>query len=240
VVRSAATDTGQLRPIPRWVSQVTSILAKDLRIEARSGEVVVTSSFFALLVVVIASLAFHGGPVARASVAAGTLWLSVAFSAVLALSRSWQREREESAYVALLAAPLHRSALFVGKLLSLLLFLAIVYCVVVPLIGVLFAIDLIKVGSGLFAIILCATPGIGAVGTLFGAMTVRTRARDLILAIVLFPLLAPTLLAAVVASRELFGGMPLHELADYLGLMGLFDCVFLTGGISMFGLLIDE
>jgi heme exporter protein B len=215
------------------------IAAKDLRIELRSGEVVVTSSFFALLVVVVASLSFQGGPVSRPSVAAGTLWLSVAFATVLALSRSWQREREESAYLGLLAAPLPRSALFVGKLVSLLMFLAVVECVVVPLVALLFAIDLTVSGPGLAAIVLCATPGIGAVGTLFGAMTVRTRARDLILAIVLFPLLAPTLLAAVVASRELFGGAPFSELGDYLSLMGLFDVVFITGGLSLFGLLID-
>ncbi len=217
-----------------------TITTKDLRIEVRSGEVVVTSSFFALLVVVIASMSFHGGPVSRASVAAGSLWLSVAFAAVLALSRSWQREREESAYIGLLAAPLHRSALFVGKLVSLLLFLGVVECAVVPLVAILFAIDLTQSGLSLLLIIVCATPGIGAVGTLFGAMTVRTRARDLILAIVLFPLLAPTLLAAVVASRELFGGAPFAELTDYFSLMGLFDVVFLTGGIAMFGLLIDE
>lgn len=226
--------------LSRWIVQAATVARKDLRIEVRSGEVVVTSSFFALLVVVIASMSFHGGPISRASVAAGTLWLSVAFATVLALSRSWQREREESAYVGLLAAPLHRSALFTGKLLSLLLFLAVVECAVIPLVALLFAVDLTKVSLGLLAIVLCATPGIGAVGTLFGAMTVRTRARDLILAIVLFPLLAPTLLAAVVATRELFGGAPLAELGDYLGLMGLFDVVFLTGGLSMFGLLIDE
>jgi heme exporter protein B len=234
------TDIHETRSLPSWISQVATVAAKDLRIEVRSGEVVVTSSFFALLVVVVASMSFHGGPVSRASVAAGTLWLSVAFAAVLALSRSWQREREESAYVGLLCAPLRRSALFVGKLLSLLLFLGVVQCAVVPLVAVLFAIDLAKSGPSLLAIIWCATPGIGAVGTLFGAMTVRTRARDLILAIVLFPLLAPTLLAAVVASRELFGGAPLSELTDYFSLMTLFDVVFLTGGISMFGLLIDE
>lgn len=205
----------------------------------RSGEVVVTSSFFALLVVVVASMSFHGGASSRASVAAGTLWLSVAFATVLALSRSWQREREESAFMGLLAAPLNRGALFVGKLGSLLLFLGVVEAVVVPLIALLFAIDLAKSGIGLLAIILCATPGIAAVGTLFGAMTVRTRARDLILSIVLFPLLAPTLLAAVVACRELFGGSPVAELSDYFSLMLLFDVVFFTGGVAMFGTLID-
>jgi len=226
--------------LSRWLIQASTVASKDLRIEVRSGEVVVTSSFFALLVVVVASMSFHGGAASRASVAAGTLWLSVAFATVLALSRSWQREREESAFIGLLAAPLSRSAFFVGKLLSLLLFLGVVECSVVPLVAILFAIDLTRMAPGLLAIILCATPGIGAVGTLFGAMTVRTRARDLILAIVLFPLLAPTILAAVVASRDLFGGSPFAELGDYLSLMGLFDIVFLTGGISMFGLLIDE
>ena len=236
----ASTDIGESHRVASWFSQVRCITGKDLRIEARSGEVIVTSSFFALLVVVIASLAFHGGPLGRASVAAGTLWLSVAFAAVLALSRSWQREREESAYVGLLAAPLRRSALYVGKLMSLLLFLGVVLCVVVPLVAVLFAIDLVQMGPALLIIVLCATPGIAAVGTLFGAMTVRTRARDLMLALVLFPLLAPTLLAAVVASRELFGGAPLSELTDYFSLMGLFDFVFLTGGVTMFGMLIDE
>ena len=200
------TEVAESRKIPSWLIQVSTIASKDLRIEVRSGEVVVTSSFFALLVVVVASLSFHGGPVSRASVAAGSLWLSIAFATVLALSRSWQREREESAYMGLLAAPLARSALFVGKLLSLLLFLAIVECAVVPLVAVLFAIDLTTTGIGLLTIILCATPGIGAVGTLFGSMTVRTRARDLILAIVLFPLLAPTLLAAVVASQGVICG----------------------------------
>jgi len=124
--------------------------------------------------------------------------------------------------------------------LPLLLFLGVVQCVVVPLVAVLFAIDLIQMGPALLAIVFCATPGIAAVGTLFGAMTVRTRARDLMLALVLFPLLAPTLLAAVVASRELFGGAPLSELTDYFSLMGLFDFVFLTGGVTMFGMLIDE
>jgi len=235
-----STVLGETRLVPHWLRQVRSVAIKDLRIEVRSGEVVITSSFFALLVVVVASISFHGGPVSRPSVAAGSLWLSVAFAAVLALSRSWQREREEAAYVGLLMAPLYRSALFVGKLLSLILFLAVVHCVVVPLVALLFAIDLVRLGPGLLAIIVCATPGIAAVGTLFGAMTVRTRARDLILAIVLFPLLTPTLLAAVLASRELIAGVPFGELGDYLGLMMLFDAVFLTGGLSMFGLLIDE
>lgn len=208
--------------------------------EIRSGEVVVTSSYFALLVVIVASMSYHAGGVSNSAIAAGTIWLSSAFAAVLALSRAWQREREESAFIGLLSAPLQRSALFIAKLTSLLMFLFVVQLVVVPLTALLFAIDLTHVGLGLLLIIVCATPGVGAAGTLFGAMTVRTRARDLILAIVLFPLLAPTLLAAVVACRELFGGASLSELGGYLSLMLLFDAVFIIGGLSMFGPLVDE
>ena len=84
-----------------------------------------------------------------------------------------------------------------------------------------------------------ATPGIAAVGTLFGAMTVRTRARDLVLASVLFPFLTPTLLAGVAGTRELLGGAPFHELVDYLELMGVFAAVFISGGLGLFGLLIE-
>ena len=199
-----------------------------------------TSAFFALLVVVLSSLSFSGGPFSQRLVAAGTLWLTIAFAAILALSRTWQREREESAFLGLLALPLSRSALFFGKFLGLTLFLTTVEVLVIPLVALLFAIELLRLGPGLVLVASVATPGIAATGTLFGSMTVRTRARDLVLAIVLFPLLAPTLLAAVVATRELLGGTPIRELVDYLLLMGLFDIVFLIGGFTLFGLLVDE
>jgi heme exporter protein B len=216
------------------------VTGKDLRIEARSGEVTTTSAFFALLVVVLASLSFHGGPTSQRLVASGTLWLTVAFAAVLALTRTWQREREEAAFVGLLTLPLSRSALFMGKFIGLWIFLGVVELLVIPIVALFFALELSIVGPGLGLVALVATPGIAATGTLFGSMTVRTRARDLVLAIVLFPLLAPTLLAAVVATRELLGGLPMSELGDYLLLMGLFDFIFLVGGLSLFGVLVDE
>src|SRR5262245_16286337 len=87
---------------PSWATQAVTILKKDLLIELRSGEVVTTSAFFAALVVIIASFAFYGGPSTRRLVAAGALWLSVTFAAVLALGRAWQREREEGALTGLL------------------------------------------------------------------------------------------------------------------------------------------
>jgi heme exporter protein B len=216
------------------------IFQKDLLIEIRTRELTTTSAFFAALVVVIGSFALHGGSQSRGLVAAGVIWMSVAFSTVLALGRAWQREREESALEGLLVMPLSRSAIFAGKAAGLMLFLVAVELVVIPLTALLFAVDLPPVALGLLLIAASATPGIAATGTLFGAMTVRTRARDLILALVLFPLLAPTLLAAVGATRELLTGIPLGELVDYFRLMLVFDLVFVAGGVTLFGPLVES
>src|SRR5258706_5495448 len=108
---------------PGWLRQVGIVYRKDLAIEAVTGEVTVTSGFFALLVVVLASLSFFGGPASARSVAAGTIWLSLAFAAVLSLGKSWQRERDEAALDGLLVSPLSRSAIFAGKALSVWTFL---------------------------------------------------------------------------------------------------------------------
>ena len=234
-----ATSEATRAEVPGWVRQVGVVYRKDLAIEAATGEVTVTSGFFALLVVVLASLSFFGGPQSARSVASGTVWLSLAFAAVLSLGKSWQRERDEGALDGLLVSPLSRSAIFAGKALSVWTFMLAVLVVVLPLSLVLFSIDAAMIWP-LLVIAAVATPGVAASGTLFGSMTVRTAARDLLLAVVLFPLLSPTLLAAVAATRELFNGVPLSELGDYLKLMGVFDIVFTAGGLSMFGTLVER
>jgi len=226
--------------LPGWSAQTLIVLRKDLMIEARTGEVVLTSGFFAVLVVVLASLSLFGGPASARLVASGVIWLSVTFAAVLALGKSWQREREEGALDGLVVAPLSRSALFVGKMLGILTFLLMISAVVIPLTALFFSLDLGRYGLGLGLMALAALPGVAAAGTLFGAMTVRTGARDLLLAIVLFPLVSPTLLAAVAGTRELFGGAPLAELGDYFRLMGVFDVVFTAGGVGLFGTLVER
>jgi heme exporter protein B len=238
--RPVAARSSALPEPPSWGAQVLAVFQKDLAIEARTGEVVVTSGFLALLLVVLSSLSLYGGPASSRLVASGVIWLSIAFAAVLALGKSWQRERDESALEGLLVAPLERSAIYAGKALGILTFLGAIELVVIPTTALFFAIDLVQVGPTLLLIALATTPGVAASGTLFGAMTVRTRARDLLLATVLFPLLAPTLLAAVAATRELLGGASLAELFDYFKLMLVFDAVFIAGGLVLFETLIDR
>lgn len=238
---AAVKATGQaIAEPPTWARQVWIVLRKDLRIEANSGEVTTTSTFFALLVVVLASMSFHGGPTTGKVVMAGVVWLAIAFAAVLSLGRSWARERESRALSGLLSSPLEPSALYAGKVLGLLFFLVAIEAVVFPMSALFFSVDLLELTPGLALVALFATPGIAAAGTLFGSMTVRTSARDLALSVVLFPLLSPVLLTAVAATRGLLAGMPLGELGAYLRLLAVFDVAFLAGGLALFGTLIED
>jgi heme exporter protein B len=222
-----------------WLRHALLIARKDLRIEQRTREITTTSAFFAALVAVTASVSLQSGPDTQTRVAPAVIWIATAFSAVLAVGKAWQREREEAALDGLLVSPVHRSAIFAGKAVGVVAFLVVVELVTIPLVAVLFSIDLLAVAPGMVLITACALPGICATGTLFGAMTVRTRARDLVLASVLFPLLLPTLLAAIAATRELFSGAPASSLQDYLLIMIVFDVVFTAGGLALFGPLID-
>ncbi len=226
--------------LTRFFRAAIAIAWKDLRIELRTGEIVTTAGFFAVLVAVMASLAFYGGPSTAEKVAPGALWLPVAFASVLALSRTWQREREEGALTGILISPAPRGAIFVGKAIGVFAFVVAVECVVVPVVALMMHVDLAEALPTLALLFALGTIGLAATGTLFGAMTVRTRARDLVLASVLFPLLSPTLLAGIGATRELLSGAPFDELYDYFLLFGVFDSVAIAGGIGLFGTLVDE
>ena len=232
--------------IARFVFGSGAVFAKDMRIEIATREIVTTAAFFAVLVAILASVAFTTGPEVPTRVAPGALWLAIVFSSVLALGRSWQREREESALIALLVSPLPRAAIWCGKAAGVLAFLTAVEVVVVPLVALLFHVDLIPILGPLLVVVLLGTVGVAATGTLFGAMTVRTRARELLLASVLFPLLSPALVSSVAATREIFfaastgQSVDMAEVRDWLVLLAGFDLVAVVGAVAMFGALVEE
>jgi heme exporter protein B len=235
-----------ITPFARFVRGALAVLSKDLRIEAATREIVTTAGFFAVLVAVMASVAFTAGVEATTRVAPGALWLAIVFSSVLALGRSWQREREESALVGLLVSPIPRAAIWCGKAVGVFFFLALVEVVVVPLVGLFFHVDLVQIGRPLVLVLFLGTVGVAATGTLFGAMTVRTRARELLLAAVLFPLLSPVLVSSVAATREMFyaaasgQAVDMDEIWDYLVFLGAFDTISMLGALAMFGVLLDD
>ena len=216
------------------------IAKKDLRVEARSGEITLTTSFFAVLVAILTSLSFYTDDQTARLVAPGILWTSLAFAGILAMGRSWARERENDVIRALLLSPVSRGAIFFGKAIGAFLFLSVVEVILLPVVALLFHIDLTPILGSIAALLVLGTVGFVAAGTLFSAMSVRTRARELVLSIVLFPLVMPTLLAGVVATREVFGGASLHEVSNWLRIMAAFDIVFVSAGFALFETLIAD
>ena len=213
---------------------------KDLRIEIRTREIVTTAGFFAALVAILTSVAFYTGPDTTRRIAPGAIWLAEAFASVLALGRTWQRERDDGALLALLISPLDRGAIFLGKALGIFVFVSVIVLLVVPIVALLFHVDLLEVLPLLAPVLLLGTVGVAGTGTLFGVMTVRTRARDLVLATVLFPLLSPALICGVAATREIFAGATARDLTDYFVLLGVFDLVSIGLGLMLFGALVEE
>lgn len=218
-----------------------AILKKDLAIELRTGEVVLSTGLFATLITVLASLSFYVDEQSARQVAPGVLWIAVAFAGVLSMGRSFQRERDNDAMRALLLAPIPRAAIYLGKALGTLLFLAVVEALLVLEVGVLFNLDLLRVAGPLCLLLALGSVGFVATGTLFAALGVRSGgAREMALAIALFPITAPALLCGVVASRELFAGAPLSEIADWVRILVATDVAFVTAGLVLFEPLMND
>src|SRR5947208_4038274 len=179
------------------------VLRKDFAIEARSREILYTTLFFALSCVLIFAFAFvkEGRPLEDA--AAGILWIAIAFAGTLALGRTFERERYGETLRALLLAPAPRPAIYVGKLLGIVVMLAIAELLVVPLVSLLFQAPLFERPLFLVALLLTGTIGFSAVGTLFAAMLVRARTRDVLLPILLYPITVPVMIAGVRGTSEI-------------------------------------
>jgi heme exporter protein B len=216
------------------------VFNKDLRIELRTGEILITTGFFSLLVSVMTSLSFYLDDVTSRRVAPGVLWISIAFSGVLAMGRSWARERDHDTMRGLLLSPLPRAAIFLGKGLGLFAFLTLVELLLVPIIAVLYQLDLTEIWAPVMVLVVLGTIGFSAAGTLFAAMGVRTRAKELVLSVVLFPLVSPALLAGVVATREVLAGASLAEVENWMRLLLAFDLIFVVVGALLFGPLTSE
>ena len=217
------------------------VLRKDIAIEAKSYEVVTTTLFFAVACVMIFAFAFvkDGRPVEDA--AAGILWIAIAFSGTLALGRTFERERYAETLRALLLAPAPRAALYFGKLLGMLALLAVAEALLVPIVALMFQAALFSRPLLLLGLLFGGTLGFCAVGTLFAAMLVRARSRDVLLPILLYPIVIPVIIAGVRGTAALLATPPDAAVAVmWLGILGAFDTVFLTLALWMFEPLMTE
>jgi heme exporter protein B len=217
------------------------ILRKDVTIEVKSREVLYTTLFFAVSAILIFSFGLVKEGQAPPDAAAAILWIAIAFAGTLALGRTFERERYGETLRALLLAPGPRPALYVGKLLGMLALLGIAELLLVPLIAFLFQAALISRPLLLFALLAGGTTGFCAVGTLFAAMLVRVRSRDVLLPIVLYPITIPVIIAGVRGTAALLASPPDEATAVmWIGILLAFDTVFVTLSLWTFEPLMIE
>jgi heme exporter protein CcmB len=205
------------------------VVRKDLTVEIRSLEIISTTLFFALTVVLVFSFGLikEGNP--PDDVAAAILWIAIAFSGTLALGRTFDRERQNETMRALLLAPADRPAIYTGKLAGMLLLLALVEVFLLLLVALLFQAPIFRSAWLLAALMITGSVGFASVGTLFAAMLVRARSRDVLLPILLYPITIPVMIAGVRGTASIFQAEPDFGMAQFwLALLFFFDAVFVT------------
>ena len=212
-----------------------AIAKKDLRVELRSKEIAFAMAFFAALVVVLCAFAFTREGKSPPLAAAGVLWIAVALSGTLGLQRAFDREREGDTLRALLLAPSPRAAIFVGKLVGIVVLMLITEAVAAPLTGLLFGAPFAAHALGLSALLILGTIGYATVGTLFAALLARSRGRDILLGILLYPIIVPVLIAGARGSEALLAHpVDLDTAWFWARLLLVFDAVFLTVALWVF------
>ena len=213
---------------------------KDLLVEFRSRTAILSAVVFTVLVLMVFNFGRDPTAVAAVDLAPSILWVTFTFAAMLALNRAFQLELENQALDGLLLAPVSRSSIYLGKLIANLVFVATVETIGLPLFALFFNLRVLHVFGPLVAVIALATVGFVAVGTLFSAMTARTRFAELLLPVLLLPFMIPPLIWAVLVTAKLLGGRPLSEATGWLNLLAAFDIVFVTLAFLLFPATVNE
>jgi heme exporter protein B len=222
-----------------FLVQVLAIAGKDLRLELRSRERLTSMLVFAILVAVVFNFALD--PAVRAGAVAGAmLWVTILFTGLIGLGRSFQLEREQDALTGLLLAPLDRSALYLGKLLANLTLLVASEAIIVPVFALFFQLELGRAPGALALVVVLASVGFMALGTLFSAISGSTRMGETLLPVLLFPLLLPVVIFAASATQRLLLGRPFAEVSGSVRMLGAFDIVFLVVCALLFGSVVEE
>ncbi len=221
------------------------IARKDFTIEARSRETIATAAFFAVACVLVFSFSLVTDGRAPDGVAAGVLWVGIAFSGTLSLGRLFERERAHDTLRTLLLAPVERPAVYLGKLLAVVMLMSLIGALLLPFTGFLFEQDVIGSAPSLAAAMLLGIVGFAAIGTLFAAMLGRSRSRDVLLPVLLYPMAVPVLIAGVRATAALLepaasGGPDWATARLWMVVLAAFDAVFITLSLWTFESVMEE
>lgn len=217
-----------------------ALLRKDLRIEFRTKETLSSLLLLGLLTLVVLSFAFDPTSELRDEAAPGALWVAMIFAGVLGLNRSFLAERDNECLQGLLLSPLDRGTIYLAKAAATAVFMSLAQVVLVPVFVFFFNLPVNLSWLWVMLGLELGIVGFSAVGTLFSALAVRTRAREVLLPLLLFPLVVPLFIAGVKVTARLLAGRAVGEVAQWLHLMVGFDVIFLVVGWMVFEYVVEE
>ena len=222
------------------MKKIFLIVKKDIITELRTKELIASMFIFALLIIVIFNFAFGFSAELIPIAAPAILWVAFTFAGVLGLSRSFAIEQEGNTITGVLLTPVDRSLIYLGKMLSNLIFVFLVEVIIIPMFVLFFNLNLVNSILPLLLVILLGTIGFVSVGTLFSAMALNTKLRDILLPILLFPVIIPVILSSVKLCTFILQGKSITEAGSALHILISFDIIFLVACAVVFEYVFDE
>jgi heme exporter protein B len=229
-----------MKGLRREASLALAIARKDAVAELRGRHAAVSTLFFAAVVLLLFGFALGPDAQRLADAAPGLLWLALVFAGVLAVDRLHLLETDDGALEQLALYPITRRAIYAGKAIGGFAVMLVLGVVVLGAVGILFAVDVAAALLPLLATVVLGAIGIAAVGTFYAGVTVRLRAREVMLPLLMLPVLAPLLLGAVKATAAALAGDPFGELGAWLQLLAAFDAIMVVAGAATYGYLLED
>ena len=223
-----------------FFKKIWPIVWKDIISEFRTKETLFSMCFFAFLVLIIFNFAFFTGMHNVEGILSGMLWVAFIFSGLLGLNQTFGAEKDRGSLQGLFLCPINRTVIYVGKVISNFLFMACMEIFIVILFAILFRVNLWESWMLLALVIVLGTLGFVFVGTIFSAMSVNARAREILLTIILFPIVVPLIIASVKATEKIFEGSALPEIYGWLRILLAFDIIFFELSYLLFDVVVEE
>lgn len=218
---------------------IAAIVKKDILMEVRTKQVINTALVFAVLFVVVFSFTMEIGSNMEQKLSGGIFWVSVAFAGILSFNKTIGSETDNGSFEALMLAPVDKSAVFFGKVISNMLFLLLVEVILIPLFLVFYNVNII--GHPLMAaVIILSTYAYSLIGTLFSIISVRTSSKEIMMPVLFLPFMVPVIIAAVLATNVFILGGQIQFSYNWIKLTAVFDVIFTAIIYGIFSLIIED
>ena len=223
-----------------YLNQIKAIVLKDFTTEWKTRELFSSMFVFAVLVMLIFIFSINLSIVSANEVGPGVLWVAILFAGTLGLNRSFTLEKENGCLQGLMLAPVDRSAIFFGKMLSNLAFLLIMQLFLLPVFVIFFNVEVLPHLGSLLLVILMGAVGFSALGTLLSSLASNLKTREIMLPILLYPLMVPVAIGAVRLTGQILDGKSFADMMNWVGLILCFDIIYIGASIMTIDHILEE